>query len=328
MLRISPAPHISSKVDTKKIMWSVVGALLPAFVYSVHIFGGSVIFITLLSVISAVGTEYLFGRITKRKISVSDGSAVVTGMLLAFNISANSPWWLPVVGSAFAIFVVKLIFGGIGYNIFNPALAGRAFLMASWPRIMTSSWAVPVGGGTLSGLPTASLDGVSQATPLTLLKVNPIQSIVESLNSTYMLKALFFGNVGGCIGETSALLLLVGVLYLFIRRYADWRISLGYIGAVFIFSGMLYYLGKTPVIPLFHILSGGVMLGGLFMATDPVTSPVTIKGRWIFGIGGGVICVLIRVWGGYPEGVSYSILIMNMFVPLLDRISEKSIFGR
>lgn len=327
MLRISPAPHISSKVDTRKIMWSVVGAMLPAFVYSVHIFGERVIFLTLLSVISAVGTEYLFGRIAKRKISVSDGSAVVTGVLLAFNISANSPWWLPVVGSAFAIFVVKQIFGGIGYNIFNPALAGRAFLMASWPRIMAGNWAVPI-GGSLSGLPTPFLDGVSQATPLTLLKVNSTRSIVESLNSTYMLKALFFGNVGGCIGETSAFLLLVGALYLFIRRYADWRISLGYIGAVFVFSGILYYLGKTPVVPLFHILSGGVMLGGLFMATDPVTSPVTIKGRWIFGIVGGVICVLIRVWGGYPEGVSYSILIMNMFVPLLDRISEKSIFGR
>jgi electron transport complex protein RnfD len=327
MLRISPAPHISSKVDTRKIMWSVVGALLPALVYAVNIFGVRVIFLTLLSVISALGTEYLFERIAKRKISISDGSAVLTGVLLAFNISANSPWWIPVVGSAFAIFVVKQIFGGIGYNIFNPALAGRAFLLASWPRIMAGNWAVPI-SGTLSGLVTEALDGVSQATPLTLLKVNPTHSIVDSLNSTYMLKALFFGNVGGCIGETSALLLLVGVSYLFIRRYADWRISLGYIGSVFVFSGILYYLGKTPVIPLFHILSGGVMLGGLFMATDPVTSPVTIKGRWVFGIGGGVICVLIRVWGGYPEGVSYSILIMNMFVPLLDRISEKSIFGR
>jgi electron transport complex protein RnfD len=327
MLNISPAPHISSKVNTKRIMWSVVGALMPAFVYAVHIFGERVILLTLLSVISAVGTEYLFGRIAKRKITISDGSAVVTGLLLAFNISASSPWWLPVVGSAFAIFVVKCIFGGVGYNIFNPALAGRAFLMASWPRIMASSWIEPI-GGTLSGLPTAALDGISQATPLTLLKVNPAQSVAESLNSTYMLKALFYGNVGGCIGETSALLLLAGALYLFVRRYADWKISLGYIGSVFVFSGIMYYLGKTPAMPVFHILSGGVMLGGLFMATDPVTSPVTIKGRWIFGIGGGIICVLIRIWGGYPEGVSYSILIMNMFVPLLDRISEKSIFGR
>lgn len=327
MLHISPAPHITSKVSTQKIMWSVVAALMPAFVYSIHIFGERVILLTLLSILSAMGSEYVFQKITKRKICISDGSAVITGILLAFNISPNSPWWLPVVGSAFAIFVVKQIFGGIGYNIFNPALAGRAFLTASWPGLMAGNWATPA-SGTLSGLPTQALDGIAQATPLTLLKVNPTESIAQSLNSTYMLKALFFGKVGGCIGETSALLLLIGALYLFIRKYADWKISAGYIGSVFIFSGILYYLGKTPVIPLFHILSGGVMLGGLFMATDMVTSPVTIKGRWIFGIGGGIICVLIRVWGGYPEGVSYSILIMNMFVPLLDKISEKKIFGR
>jgi len=327
MLNISPAPHIISTSSTNKIMWSVVGALMPAFIYSISIYGERVILLTLLSILSAVGTEYTFKKITKRKISISDGSAVITGMLLAFNISPNSPWWLPIVGSAFAIFVVKEVFGGIGYNIFNPALAGRAFLMASWPGLMAGNWKTPL-DGTLSGLSSQALDGIAQATPLTLLKVHPTESIAQSLNSTYMLKALFFGNVGGCIGETSAILLLIGALYLFVRKYADWKISLGYIGSVFVFSGILYYLGKTPVIPLFHILSGGVMLGGLFMATDMVTSPVTVKGRWIFGIGGGIICVLIRIWGGYPEGVSYSILIMNMFVPLLDKISEKKIFGR
>jgi electron transport complex protein RnfD len=327
MLRISPAPHIISKVSTPKIMWSVVAALIPAFVYSIHIFGERAILLTVVSVLSAVGSEYIFEKITKREIHISDGSAVITGILLAFNISPNSPWWLPAVGSAFAIFVVKQIFGGLGYNIFNPALAGRAFLTASWPSLMAGNWAEPI-SGTLSGLPSQALDGIAQATPLTLLKVNPTESITQSLNSTYMLKALFFGKVGGCIGETSALLLLIGASYLFIRKYADWKISFGYIGSVFVFSGILYYIGQTPVIPVFHILSGGVMLGGLFMATDMVTSPVTVKGRWIFGVAGGIICVLIRVWGGYPEGVSYSILIMNMFVPLLDRISEKTIFGR
>ncbi len=327
MLNISPAPHIKSTISTKKIMWSVVAALMPSFVYSVSIFGVRVILLTLLSIISAVGTEYIFKKVTKREITISDGSAVITGILLAFNISPNSPWWLPVVGSAFAIFVVKEVFGGLGYNIFNPALAGRAFLMASWPGLMAGNWKAPA-SGTLSGLPLQAFDGIAQATPLTLLKAHSGASIAQSLNSTYMLKSLFFGNVGGCIGETSAILLLLGALYLFIRKYADWKISLGYIGSVFVFSGILYYLGQTPTIPLFHILSGGVMLGGLFMATDMVTSPVTVKGRWIFGIGGGIICVLIRIWGGYPEGVSYSILIMNMFVPLLDKISEKQIFGR
>lgn len=327
MLRISPAPHITSKTSTQKIMWNVVVALMPALIYSIHIFGERAILLILVSVLSAVVSEYTFNKITKRGIHVSDGSAVITGILLAFNISPNSPWWIPATGSAFAILVVKQLFGGLGYNIFNPALAGRAFLTASWPSLMAGNWAPPA-SGTLSGLPTQALDGIAQATPLTLLKVNPTESIAQSLNSTYMLKALFFGKVGGCIGETSALLLLIGASYLFIRKYADWKISVGYIGSVFIFSGLLYYLGKTPAIPLFHILSGGVMLGGLFMATDMVTSPVTIKGRWIFGIAGGIICVLIRVWGGYPEGVSYSILIMNMFVPLLDKISEKRIFGR
>ena len=327
MLRISPAPHITSKISTQKIMWSVVIALMPAFAYAIYLFGQRALLLTLISVLSAVLSEYLFQKTTKREIRISNGSAVITGILIAFNISPNSPWWLPAVGSAFAIIVVKQIFGGIGYNIFNPALAGRAFLTASWPGLMAGNWAAPF-SGTLSGLPTKALDGIAQATPLTLLKVNPAETIAQSLNSSYMLKALFFGKVGGCIGETSALLLLIGALYLFLRKFADWRISVGYIGSVFLFSGILYYLGKTPVLPLFQILSGGVMLGGLFMATDMVTSPVTIKGRWIFGIAGGIICVLIRVWGGYPEGVSYSILIMNMFVPLLDKISEKRIFGR
>jgi electron transport complex protein RnfD len=327
MLRISPAPHITSKESTQKIMWAVVIALMPAFAYSIYLFGQRALLLTLLSVLSATLSEYLFQRITKREIRISNGSAVITGILVAFNISPNSPWWLPVVGSAFAIIVVKQIFGGIGYNIFNPALAGRAFLTASWPGLMAGNWAAP-SLRTLSGLPTQALDGIAQATPLTLLKVNPAEAISNSLNSTYMLKALFFGKVGGCIGETSALFLLIGASYLFIKKYADWKISLGYIGSVFVFSGILYYMDKTPILPLFQILSGGVMLGGLFMATDMVTSPVTIKGKWIFGIAGGIICVLIRVWGGYPEGVSYSILIMNMFVPLLDKISEKRIFGR
>ncbi|MEO0293665.1 MAG: RnfABCDGE type electron transport complex subunit D [candidate division WOR-3 bacterium] len=327
MLRITPAPHIFSKVSVKRIMWSVVWALTPALVYSIYIFGIRVLFLLFLSIASAMGSEFLFEKITKRKITIMDGSAVITGFLILFNISPNSPWWFPVVGSTFSILIAKQLFGGIGYNIFNPALIGRAFLMASWPKLMTGNW-VPPKSGTLSGLPSQFLDGISQATPLTLLKVNPTSSVVESLNSTYMIKSLFFGKVGGCVGETSALLLLVGALYLFIMRIADWRISLGYIGSIFALSGIFYFSGLTPVNPLFHILSGGVMLGGLFMATDPVTSPVTLKGRWIFGIGGGLICVLIRIWGGYPEGVSYSILIMNMFVPLLDRISERKIFGR
>ncbi|MCK4422069.1 RnfABCDGE type electron transport complex subunit D [candidate division WOR-3 bacterium] len=321
MLQLSPAPHISSPKSTKKIMYGVIGALIPALVGSVFFFGWRALFLVVLSVLTAVATEWLFQLITHREITCSDGSAIITGILVAFNIPVNSPWWIAVVGSFFAIFVVKQLFGGLGYNIFNPALAGRAFLVASWPSLMTGKWSSPV-HGFISGL-----DGMTQATPLTILNMSPSLELIQALNSQTMLKALFVGNVGGCLGETSCLLLLIGALFLFIKRYADWRISLSYIGSVFILSGIFYLVGVTPVNPVFHILSGGVILGGLFMATDMVTSPVTTKGVWIFGIGGGIFCVLIRIWGGYPEGVSYSILIMNMLTPLLDRLQPR-IFGR
>jgi len=324
MLQLSPAPHISSSKNVNKIMYGVVAALVPALIGSIYFFGWRALFLTSLSVLSALITECVFQRVTHREIRCLDGSAIITGILIAFNIPVNSPWWLPVAGSFFAIFVVKQLFGGLGYNIFNPALAGRAFLVASWPFLMTGNWTPPI-SGTLSGI--SVLDGVTQATPLSLLAISSPEGVIQSLNSSTMLKTLFIGNTGGCLGETSALLLLIGALFLFFFGYADWRISISYIGSVFIFSGILYLLGVTPVNPLFHILSGGVMLGGLFMATDMVTSPVTLKGRWIFGIGGGILCIILRLWAGYPEGVSYSILIMNMFVPLLDRLHPR-IYGR
>lgn len=324
MLQLSPAPHITSPKNIKKIMYGVVGALIPVLIGSIYFFGWRALFLCSLSVLSAIFTEWIFQRVTNRDIRCLDGSAIITGILVAFNIPVNSPWWLPVVGSFFAVFIVKQIFGGLGYNIFNPALAGRAFLVASWPSLMTGNWTPPI-NGTLSGIPV--LDGMTQATPLSLLIMKPNLNVIQSLNSPTMIKTLFIGNTGGCIGETSALLLLIGALFLFIIGYADWRISLSYIGSIFVITGIFYFLGVTPVNPVFHIFSGGVMLGGLFMATDMVTSPVTLKGRWIFGICGGVLCVILRLWAGYPEGVSYSILIMNMFVPLLDRLQVR-IFGR
>jgi len=315
---ISASPHIRKDWNVKKIMYGVVIALMPAFIGSIYFFGWRAAYLTFLSVVTAVVTEYLFQKLTRRKITALDGSAIITGILLAFNIPVKSPWWLPVVGSFFAILVAKQFFGGLGYNIFNPALAGRAFVMASWPQIMTGRWSAPL-HGSISGI-----DGITSATPLNLLKLHATDpAVLSRINSPEMLKNLFIGNVGGCIGETSALLLLIGAIFLFVMRYADWRISVGYIGTVFVVAWIFYLAGLTPAGPLFHILSGGVFLGGLFMATDMVTSPVTPAGRWIFGIGGGLICMLIRVWGGYPEGVSYSILFMNMFVPLLDRIRPK-----
>lgn len=292
---------------------------MPALFGSVYFFGWRSLFLVSLSVITAIVTEWIFQVITGRNIRSLDGSAIITGILLAFNLPVSSPWWLPVVGSFFAVLIVKQLFGGLGYNIFNPALAGRAFLVASWPSLMTGKWTAPV-NGTLSGM-----DGITQATPLSLL-IEPTESAVQAVQSTDMLKSLFLGNVGGCLGETSALLLLIGAAFLFYKGYADWRISLSYIGTIFVLSAVLNIVGLTPAGPVFHILSGGVMLGGLFMATDMVTSPVTPKGVWIFGIGGGVICMLIRIWGGYPEGVSYSILVMNMFTPLLDRL-KPDVYG-
>lgn len=314
---VSSSPHIRREDDVKKIMFGVVFALIPSLIGSIYFFGFRALFLVFLSVLSAVLSEYVFQKITKRKITAFDGSAIITGILLAYNIPVNSPFWLPIVGSFFAIIISKQLFGGLGYNIFNPALAGRAFLMASWPSIMSGNWTAPR-NGFMGGI-----DGITTATPLTIIKLSPTPEIISKLNSWRTIWNLFIGNVGGCIGETSALLLLIGAIVLFIKRYADWRISLSYIGSVFIFSGIFFLFKITPLNPLFHTLSGGVFLGGLFMATDMVTSPITSLGRWIFGILGGLICVIIRVWGGYPEGVSYSILIMNIFTPFLDMIRPK-----
>ena len=336
MLSISSSPHIREDISVKKVMYSVVFALMPAFLGAIYFFGIRAFYLTAISVISALLTEYLFEIITHRKVTIDDGSAIITGILLAFNITPNAPFWMPAVGSFFAILIAKQLFGGLGFNIFNPALAGRAFLMASWPGIMTGRWLVPLkpSGSTMSGITSMfgknnlHLDVITGATPLNVLKLHHSEVWVASaLNSGETLKHLFFGNVGGCMGETSALLLLIGGLFLIFKKYADYRISLSYIGTVFVFSWILYLFGITKAGPLFHILSGGVMLGGLFMATDMVTSPVTPLGRWIFGAGGGLLAVIIRVWGGYPEGVSYSILLMNILTPLLDRTTLPRKFG-
>ena len=336
MLKTSVSPHIRENISVKKVMYSVVAALMPALFGAVYFFGMRALYITIISVISAVLTEYIFEVSTHRKITITDGSAIITGILLAFNITPNAPFWMPAVGSFFAILVAKQLFGGLGFNIFNPALAGRAFLMASWPGIMTGKWMSPVHphGSTMSGIVSSisgkiPVDVITSATPLNILKLHKADAWVGyALNSPLTLKHLFFGNVGGCIGETSALLLLIGGLFLIFMKYADYRISLSYIGTVFVFSWILYLAGITKAGPLFHILSGGVMLGGLFMATDMVTSPSTPLGKWIFGAGGGLIAVIIRVWGGYPEGVSYSILLMNILTPLLDRSTLPRRFGR
>jgi electron transport complex protein RnfD len=338
-LFVSASPHITDKDSIPKIMYGVVISLIPATIGSIYFFGIRAGWVILLAILSAVATEAVLEKLMKKPITVKDGSAVVTGILLAMNVPAEVPWWMPIIGSAFAIAIGKIPFGGLGYNPMNPALLGRAFLLASWPTHMTIFKTVPR-GGTISGI-----DIITTATPLNVFKqqkdviarlvddpamtekVKTAQEAISQLYDSY--GNLFWGKIGGCIGETSVFLLLIGAVYLIYKRYIGLRIPLSYIGTVAILS---WLFGGTEGLlsgdPLFHILAGGLMLGAFYMATDMVTSPVTSSGRYIFGIGCGVITVLIRLIGGYPEGVSYSILLMNLTVPLIDRYTKPKTFGK
>jgi electron transport complex protein RnfD len=326
-LNVSVSPHLRDSATVSKIMWSVVLALAPALLGAIYFFGLGALWLVLIGVVSAVATEAICQKIRRKPIAISDGSAVVTGILLAYCLPPGVPWWLPVVGSAFAIAIGKQVFGGLGYNPFNPALLGRAFLLASWPLHMTTAWRAPA-MGTLSGI-----EAVTNATPLAVLKeahkaladpgatteqVVKAKEVLVQLSSSY--GHLFFGNVGGSLGETSAVLLLIGGLYLLLKRTIGWQIPLAFMGTVMVLTGIFggsdgLFTGNA----LFHLLSGGLILGAVFMATDLVTTPVTYRGRLIFGTGCGVITSVIRLVGGYPEGVCYSILLMNAFTPLIDR---------
>ena len=352
-LVLSNPPHIRASQSVTGIMWMVIAALIPAVAYSINVFGLKTLYITIAGVITAVISEAAYQLLMKKKVTVGDGSAVITGLLLVMNVPPDAPIWMVCIGSAFSVIIVKQLFGGIGFNIFNPALAGRAFLLASWPVYMTTKWHTFSGTNIISrdiynniGISQAAFDAITSATPLTALKgsaklltelsITP-DSFYNFLLSDNMLRSLFIGDVGGCIGETSALLLLAGALFLFYKRIITWHIPLSYIGSVIVIIS-LYYGFNPPSgselvsgflvrMVLFHILSGGLVLGAFFMATDMVTSPVTRSGMIFFGIGCGVITCVIRIWGGYPEGVSYSILLMNATVPLIDRMLKPVIFG-
>ncbi|MEJ2633661.1 MAG: RnfABCDGE type electron transport complex subunit D [Calditrichia bacterium] len=333
---VTSSPHVRDTDSISKIMWTVNVAMIPALVMAVYFFGFKALWVTLLSIAAAVVTEGIIQKLGKKPVRVHDGAAVITGVLLAFNLPASVPWWMPVIGSVFAIAIVKELFGGLGYNILNPALAARAFLLASWPVDMTANWTSPR-GGTISGIAA-----ITSATPLNLLKqsakiianpsnydpaqVQQAQEAIAKLSSSYT--HLLVGNVGGCIGETSVIALLVGALIMFYRRVIDWRIPFTYIGTVALFA---WIFGGTEGLFtgnwIFHILSGGLILGAFYMATDMVTSPLNAKGHYIFAVGLGILTVAIRVWGGYPEGVSYAILLMNLAVPLIDRYTVPKVFG-
>lgn len=328
-LSISSSPHIRDKESVPNIMKWVVISLIPALITSFLFFGWQAIFLTCISVISAVLTEHIIVRLMKKQSTVGDFSAVITGILLAYNVSPSLPWWMVAIGSAFSIGVAKMTFGGLGSNFVNPALAGRAFLMASYPAAMTS-WVAPDGiiKGTISGL-----DGLTSATPLASFKYSIANGSFNAANFQDALQNLFIGNVGGCIGETSAAALLIGGIILWRKRIIGLRIPLIFIGTVFLLSWIFngtgdHFTSGAMVVPFYQILSGGLFLGAIFMATDMVTSPITPKGKIYFALGCGFLTFIIRKFGGYPEGVSYSILIMNLFVPLIERYTRPSVYGK
>ena len=314
-LTISGSPHVHSPVTTKTIMRDVLIGLAPALIGSVYFFGYRALLVTLISMAACVFFEWAWCRVMKVNCKVYDMSAMVTGALIAFVCPVTIPYWCVIIGDFFAIIVVKMLFGGVGKNLVNPALAARAF-MFGWPVLMTN-W-VKVGFENAAGI-FSTADVVTAATPMAAMHqgMMPQESLLD----------LFLGNVGGCIGETSAALLLLGFVYLLIRKVVSPRIPLAYLGTVAVLS-LVFPLGNDPLQWMAaQLCGGGLMLGALFMATDYVTSPVTHLGQIVYGIGCGVLTILIRYFGGYNEGVSYAILIMNCCVVLLDRIGRPTRFG-
>ncbi|MCB2210905.1 RnfABCDGE type electron transport complex subunit D [bacterium] len=347
---LSSSPHIHDKESVRRIMWTVTATLVPATIGATWVFGFRALMLVALGASAAMLTEWGLQKLFKAKSTVADGSAFLTGLLVSFNLPPGVPWWIPVIGAFFAIAIAKMPFGGLGWNPMNPALIGRAFLLASWPLHMTKDW-LPAFWWKMQGYnfftwnvnPAAiKLDGVSYATPLEVRKsaistlTNPeglpndvITRAMEVLHSTGdKILDLVIGVTGGCIGETSAILLLIGGVYLLYKGYIDWRTPFAFIATVglggWLFGGADGFFSGDM---LFHIFAGGLILGAVYMATDMVTTPITKKGRLIFGIGCGLITLMIRLIGGYPEGVSYAILLMNLTTPLIDRYTKPRRFG-
>jgi len=311
-LVVSPSPHVHSGDTIQKNMYGVLIALIPAFLVALYVFRLDALVITACSVLFCMGFEYLIVKyILKKEPAILDGSAIITGVLLAFNVPANLPIWILALGCLFAIGVVKLSFGGLGNNIFNPAIAGRIFLLISFPAQMTTWPATAL---------AADVDAVSTATVLGLLQDTP-----EALPA---LQEMFLGTVAGSLGEISALALLLGLGYLLWKRVITWHIPVSILATVALFSGMLYLFNPIPMYnPLIHLFSGGLMLGAIFMATDYVTSPMTRKGMLIYGAGIGFVTMAIRLWGAYPEGISFAILLMNALTPLINNYTTPKRFG-
>ena len=325
-LLVSPSPHIHGKENTRNLMRDVIIALLPAVAVSIYYFGFSAIKLVLVGVISCMLVEFLIQKfLLKGKCTICDYSAALTGVLLALNLPPNSPWWLMVIGAIVAIGVAKMTFGGLGQNLFNPALVGRVFLLVSFPVLMTD-WPAPA---SFFG---ASLDAASGATPLALVKEavaagTPVSEIFAQ-NPSLSYSQLLFARVGSA-GEVSAIALLLGFVYLLVRRVIKPHITLSIWATVFVFSGILWLCNPDQFTdPIFNLLTGGMLLGSIFMATDYVTSPMSEKGMVIFGVGIGIITILIREFGAYPEGISFAILIMNATVPLINMYVKPKRFAK
>ena len=343
--RVTVSPHLHEGSATAKIMISVIVCLLPAGVWGVFLFGIGSLYVILVSIASCVLTEYVIARLQGR-FTLNDWSAVLTGLLIGYNMPPSVPLYLPIIASVFAIGVVKMAFGGLGHNWMNPALAGRVFLTFSWTGFMTT-WKTPlswhsdaVTSATVLGFVKSGLIDYQGALrgPVEFLasKGYPLPSLPAFLAPLGRLLpgrygALFLGNIPGCIGEVSALLLLLGSIYLLVKRIIAWEIPVSYIGS---FALLIWFLGGRPFggglftgDALFHLLAGGLMLGALYMATDMVSSPLTRTGMIIYGVGAGFLTFLIRIYGSFPEGVSLAIIIMNMFVPMINRLTRPVVFG-
>lgn len=348
-LVVSSSPHVHDTQSVRKIMITVLLSLMPACLAGIYLYGASAMMVIVYCVVFSVGTEMFWTQIAgKNTESWKDCSAILTGVLLAMNLSAGAPWWICLIGSMIGIGIGKQIYGGIGYNPFNPALVARVALLIAFPKIMTT-W-VPSrfmtansaydsiltyapGADKLKGhvlpLLSTSCDGITTATPLGVAKeLAKSATSFDSVANSSAYWDYFLGNMGGCLGETSAIALLIGGLFLIMMKIIKWHIPVAYIGTVAIFTAIAHTANPamTPS-PLFHVITGGLILGAFFMATDMVTSPITTKGMIIFGIGCGIITSLIRLWGNYPEGVSFSILIMNAVVPLIDKFTTTTPFG-
>lgn len=326
-LIVSISPHIRSEETVSRIMWTVNLSLLPALVAGVYFFGPKAIYVTAISIISAMLSEWAMQKLTNKKVTLSDGSAFLTGLLLGMNLPATAPFYIPLIGSFVAVVVTKQLFGGLGFNIFNPALIGRAFVLITWPRAMTT-WIEPTAA-------FIALDAKTTATPLGILKEDGINRLLEVFGSQAGLYSeLLVGHRAGSLGETSVIALLIGAGFLLYKRYITWHIPFSFLGTValiaWVFGGKNPETGKFMLFagdPIMHLLSGGLILGAFFMATDYVTVPTVRKGQIIFGVGCGLLTMLIRLKGGFPEGVMFAILLMNCFTPIIDRNLKVKPFG-